>query len=73
MDPKACLERMLHALLAEDYDEAHNAADDLVNWLERGGFAPEISRDHCLAWARETRELSRCAADDETPIDNEDD
>ena len=41
MDPNACLRRILENL-GEDPDEAASAARDLLEWLEKGGFTPEL-------------------------------
>lgn len=46
MDPNACYIRWRDAILAEDFAEAKEAAEDLAMWLLRGGFEPEI-------WQRE--------------------
>jgi hypothetical protein len=40
MDPTACWERMLDAFEAREFDEAAAAAEDLLEWMRRGGFAP---------------------------------
>ena len=40
MDPDACFLELLDAVSSNDRDEAHAHADDLLNWLDRGGFAP---------------------------------
>lgn len=44
MDPTACVERMMRAYDAKDYDEARWAAADLSNWLARKGFAPAATK-----------------------------
>ena len=42
MDPNACFQLILDALETHDTDEARDHADDLRNWLRRGGFMPAI-------------------------------
>ena len=42
MDPNACFQLILDALETDDPDEAREHADDLRNWLRRGGFMPTI-------------------------------
>ena len=45
MDPTACLDRLLQALVDKDRDESIEAAHDLKWWLVRGGFLPEVKRN----------------------------
>jgi hypothetical protein len=40
MDPKACLQRLLQALLDGDRREVSEATDDLRGWIARGGCLP---------------------------------
>lgn len=40
MDPQACWEKMLSHIKAKEFDEASYRAEDLLKWLESGGFAP---------------------------------
>ncbi len=40
MDPDACFSELLDALATGEGDEAHDHADDLLGWLDRGGFFP---------------------------------
>lgn len=40
MDPNACLERILNAIADKDFQEAIEAADDLLGWKNSGGFRP---------------------------------
>lgn len=65
MDPTACLQRCLDALDDGDQDEAREAAEDLLRWLDNGGFPPEfnnvgvsgsapITRDSQSAWGKIT-------------------
>lgn len=42
MDPNACLVRLLIACLEDDADTAAEAAADLAQWLNRGGFCPQV-------------------------------
>lgn len=41
MDPDACLER----IASDDLDDAMEACQDLADWLARGGFAPNWSKN----------------------------
>lgn len=40
MDPNATLARIIEAAIAGDAETLREAAGDLAEWLERGGFAP---------------------------------
>lgn len=40
MDPDACLSDLLDALADSESQEAQYHADDLLSWLDRGGFSP---------------------------------
>ncbi len=40
MDPDACLSELLDAVADGDGPEAYDHADNLLEWLNRGGFAP---------------------------------
>jgi len=44
MDPNATVQRLLEAIDDHDLEAAREAADDLSNWLARGGFAPDWLR-----------------------------
>lgn len=41
MDPNACLQRFIGALIDNDSTEAYDAHLDLSTWLRNGGFAPD--------------------------------
>lgn len=41
MDPNACLQRFIGALIDNDSAEAYAAHLDLATWLRNGGFAPD--------------------------------
>lgn len=45
MDPDACVNRLLEALGDRSREEAEEAADDLNEWLEKGGFEPRRSAE----------------------------
>ena len=53
MDPDACLDRLLDAAVQGDAEAFANAAEDLYEWLQAGGFAPRDPRtpaqDHAQA------------------------
>ena len=40
MDPTACLDLAIGALLDSDWEAAFEHACDLLTWLNRGGFPP---------------------------------
>lgn len=42
MDPTATLAELLDALIANDRHTAAGAARDLADWLDRGGFLPDL-------------------------------
>jgi len=44
MDPDACLDRLLDAAVQGDAEAFANAAEDLYEWLQAGGFAPRDPR-----------------------------
>ncbi len=41
MDPQAAWNEMLEAVATKDLIEAEIRAEALLNWLKRGGFAPQ--------------------------------
>lgn len=45
MDPTACWNEMLDALRDGDRETARDRANDLYDWLGRGGFAPVTKSD----------------------------
>ena len=45
MDPQATWRRMIDAYAIRDFETAQEAAEDLRNWLRRGGFPPQILPD----------------------------
>jgi hypothetical protein len=40
MDPNACIDRIIDALIDGDLEEAREAMVDLQSWIARGGFLP---------------------------------
>ena len=40
MDPTACHRRFVAAVLAGETDDAYEAAEDLIEWLAKGGADP---------------------------------
>jgi hypothetical protein len=42
MDPDACLLRLSAAFVMGDLNEQRDAADDLREWIARGGFMPRV-------------------------------
>ena len=45
MDPQETLERLTDALNCEDWIEAMDAAQNLIDWHNRGGFCPVVGWD----------------------------
>lgn len=41
MDPQATWEELLHCYTERRFEEAVEAAENLHQWLKRGGFAPQ--------------------------------
>lgn len=46
MDPNACLNRILDAIMDEDWQDAHDALNELQLWTGRGGYKPTDPRRH---------------------------
>ena len=40
MDPDTCFTELLQAVASEEAEVAHEHADHLLAWLDRGGFPP---------------------------------
>jgi hypothetical protein len=40
MDPTACFNRLINAILGGHADDAADAAADLAGWIGNGGFTP---------------------------------
>ena len=49
MDPNACLERLRIAYCENDFDEIEAAANDLLSWINKGGFLPQTSEPQLSA------------------------
>ena len=56
MDPQATWLEMLQALIDDDREAASEHATSLIDWLDRGGFAPKVLPD-----------LGKAARDPESP------
>lgn len=54
MDPQVTWDRLVTAVESDQWDEAADVAEDLLHWLRRGGFAPQILPGRVLpeAWNR---------------------
>lgn len=56
MDPDACFSMILASIADEEWLDAANRAEDLRDWLTKGGFPPgggklrQASIDDLLAW-----------------------
>ncbi len=44
MDPQAAWDQLLCAYSAGDWDAIEKRATDLLEWLDRGGFPPQVIR-----------------------------
>lgn len=40
MDPDAAFTQLLHDLAAGEVEDARDAAEDLAEWIARGGYLP---------------------------------
>jgi hypothetical protein len=40
MDPDACFSQLLNHIASLEYGQAKERAQDLLDWLSRGGFGP---------------------------------
>ncbi len=56
MDPQATWLAMIQALVDDDREGASDYATSLIDWLDRGGFAPKVLPD-----------LGQAASDPESP------
>ena len=45
MDPQATWRDLLDAWIEHDWSRLQEAATDLLNWMDRGGFPPEMLSD----------------------------
>lgn len=45
MDPNATIEIITAAFHAQEWQECLDGIDDLVGWIERGGFLPDMLND----------------------------
>jgi hypothetical protein len=48
MDPTACWIELSDLVKDALWDEAKHKAEDLLNWLEKGGFPPIITGIRCF-------------------------
>ena len=46
MDPNATWTLLIEMYVRRDWDEVVEAAEALLTWLQRGGFPPDVMRDH---------------------------
>lgn len=56
MDPQATWLAMIQALIDDDRETASEFAENLIDWLDRGGFSPSVLPD-----------LGQAARDPESP------
>ena len=62
MDPTACCQWMLDAISDGDYEEAAECAENLIEWLQKGGFRPrqlEGLGEHAVLFCEMTRDYVR--------------
>lgn len=62
MDPNACLNRIIGALVRGAEYDARDAYIDLTEWIRRGGFAPHAFDDRPVLAAAYRRGFNRFAA-----------
>lgn len=62
MDPQATWDRLIDAYRAGERDEAQDAADTLLQWLDRGGFPPQTLPGRSMddAWNRALARAACC-------------
>ena len=46
MDPQVCFVRILDAIADDDREEAFYACNDMIEWLNKGGFYPVAKRNY---------------------------
>lgn len=65
MDPDACFTEIVYHFGKRNWNECFDHADLLVQWMERGGFAPmNAIGDHArdiLGFARMARRIAKSA------------
>jgi hypothetical protein len=59
MDPKAAAIRLNEAMDSEDYDEAKDAYDDLVEWRNKGGDMPAEARQAVERYSMHTKGIKQ--------------
>lgn len=63
MDPRAAVQRFVEAVTDEEFDDAANAAHELAEWLDDGGFTPTLPREEYVALWAAIAELAGYTAD----------
>lgn len=48
MDPDRCMSDLYRSLVGGRWDESVENAQNLRDWLTKGGFTPKISYDHLI-------------------------
>ena len=61
MDPQTTWRRLIDAYAICDFETAKAAAEDLTNWLDRGGYPPQILPDPWQMDQPWNRTLARAA------------
>lgn len=61
MDPNETLRMLCQALVREDIDEAAEAADNLYEWINGGGFSPSVTDFQLFCLVISTRTLLNLA------------
>jgi hypothetical protein len=61
MDPQTTWRRLIDAYAICDFETAKAAAEDLTNWLDRGGYPPQILPDPWKMDHTWNRTLARAA------------
>ena len=62
MDPNACFQRIMDAIADNDRAEAQEAAEDLHEWLRKGGFPPnQIGSADPVKFANNLIDILECS------------
>jgi len=59
MDPNACLKRIEDAVSDRDWEEFHDAHRDLEEWLDKGGFKPNLYSERMMALINQLAEFAQ--------------
>lgn len=60
MDPQVVWERLLDAYADHEWDDVEEHAGSLLDWLEKGGFPPQVARRRLRPPANRLIALATC-------------